>query len=124
MASVAQLEAGLISERTKAALAAAKKAGTKLGSARPGHWNGREEARLEGAKSGAKASAKVRRKAAVEAYADLAPTVAELRAKGMSLHAIADELNVQGHTTRRGKSWNPVQVSRVLERALPDRFLA
>jgi DNA invertase Pin-like site-specific DNA recombinase len=124
MASVAQLEAGLISERTKAALAAAKKAGTKLGSARPGHWNGREEARREGAKRGAQASAKIRSKAATEAYADLVPTVAELRAKGMPLHAIAAELNAQGHTTRRGKPWNPVQVSRVLERALPDRLLA
>jgi len=32
-------------------------------------------------------------------------------------NAIADELNDQGHTTRRGKPWNPMQVSRVLKRA-------
>jgi hypothetical protein len=35
----------------------------------------------------------------------------------MTLQAIANELNKQGHTTRRGKPWNPVQVARMLERA-------
>jgi hypothetical protein len=55
--------------------------------------------------------------AAKEAYADLAPVVSELRSKGQTLRAIADELNRQGHTTRRGKPWNQVQVLRVLGRA-------
>jgi site-specific DNA recombinase len=41
----------------------------------------------------------------------------ELREAGKSLQGIADELNEQGHTTRRGKPWNAVQVSRVLDRA-------
>jgi hypothetical protein len=44
------------------------------------------------------------------------PTIADLRGQGKPLHAIADALNAQGHTTRRGKPWNPVQVGRVLER--------
>jgi len=35
----------------------------------------------------------------------------------MTLQAIADELNMQGDTTRLGKNWNIVQISRVLERA-------
>ena len=30
---------------------------------------------------------------------------------------IADWLNQEGHTTRRGRPWNQVQVKRVLERA-------
>jgi lambda repressor-like predicted transcriptional regulator len=51
-----------------------------------------------------------------EAYADLAPIVAELRAKGLSLRAIADRLNRDGHTTRRGKPWNATQIARVLAR--------
>ena len=117
MAAVAENEAKAISDRTKAALAAAKARGTVLGSARPGHWEGREKARQQGAKKGAEISALVRSKAAVEAYADLLPAMQELRAKEMTLQAIADEMNTQGHTTRRGKPWNAVQVSRVLERA-------
>jgi len=117
LAAVAEDEAERISQRTKAALAAAKARGQLLGSARPDHWNGREQARLAGLETGRKVSAKVRTEAATEAYADLAPTLAELRGKGLSLQAIANDLNTQGHTTRRGRPWNAVQVSRVLERA-------
>jgi DNA invertase Pin-like site-specific DNA recombinase len=64
-------------------------------------------------------SAAVRRSQAVEAYADLAPWVLELRSEGKSLQAIADAMNTEGHTTRRGKPWNKVQVNRVLGRSAP-----
>jgi hypothetical protein len=40
----------------------------------------------------------------------------EMRGREMTLQGIAEELNAQGHTTRRGRPWNPVQVARVLER--------
>jgi DNA invertase Pin-like site-specific DNA recombinase len=120
LAAVAEAEAKAISDRTKAALAAYKARGGKLGGELPQCRNLTPEAVAKGRQR----SAVARAKAAAEAYADLAPTVAELRARGMPLHAIARELNAQGHTTRRGKPWNPVQVSRVLERALPDRLLA
>lgn len=116
MASVAQLEAGLISERTRAALKAAKARGVALGSARRGHWKGREGARLEGAKKGAAVSAKVRSNAAAAAYSDLLPMMQSLKAEGCTLQEIAQKLNGEGHITRRGKSWNPVQVARVLGR--------
>lgn len=117
LAAVAENEARAISDRTKAALAAAKARGERLGSARPGHWKGREAARLQGARAGAAVSAKVRGKLARDAYSHLMPEMERLRAEGGSLQAIADELNEQGHTTRRGRPWNPVQVARVMERA-------
>jgi DNA invertase Pin-like site-specific DNA recombinase len=117
LSAVAESEARAISERTKAALQAAKARGAKLGSARPGHWEGREEARLAGLAKARTVAAAVRTERAEQAYADLRPMMAELRAKGKTLTAIAEELNTQGHTTRRGKPWNPVQVARVLERS-------
>lgn len=117
LSAVAEGEAKAISDRTKAALAAAKARGTLLGSARPDHWKGREAERLAGGLKGLKAAAAVRSKAAVEAYADLVPTIKELRDSGKSLRQIAEALNAEGHSTRTGKEWNAVQVSRVLERA-------
>ena len=49
---------------------------------------------------------------------NLRTIVDDMRSKAIvSVRAIADELNAQGHTTRRGRPWNPVQVARVLERA-------
>jgi DNA invertase Pin-like site-specific DNA recombinase len=62
-------------------------------------------------------AAEVRLGQAREAYADLAPLVRELRAQGLSLRQIAGRLDEEGHTTRSGKPWNPVQVARVLELA-------
>jgi DNA invertase Pin-like site-specific DNA recombinase len=117
LAAVAEDEAERISARTKAALAAAKTRGVKLGSHRAGHWKGREQARLDGLAKGRAISAKVISERAKEAYADLAPAMGEWRAGGMTLGQIAERLNADGHTTRRGKPWNPVQVARVLERA-------
>ncbi len=118
MAVIAEEERKMISRRTKDALQEAKKKGTKLGSARPGHWDGFEERRQEGAIAGGRAAAESHRRAADESYSDLYPTLKEMRAKKKSLQAIADELNSQSHTTRRGKPWNPMQVSRVLKRAV------
>jgi DNA invertase Pin-like site-specific DNA recombinase len=117
LAAVAEAEAKSISDRTKAALTAAKARGTLLGSARPDHWKGREDSRLAGAKAGAVAAAKARSEAASEAYTDLVPFVAKLKGEGHSLRAIAERLNAEGHTTRRGRPWNPVQVARVLGRS-------
>lgn len=113
MAAVAELEAGLISERTRAALAAYKARGGVLGAARPG------ANRLTGGANPAasRRAGEVARENADAAYADLAPMVAELRAGGLSLRQIADRLNAEGHTTRRGKPWNQVQVARVLNLA-------
>lgn len=112
LAAVAEAEAKAISERTKAALTAYKARGGKLGAALPQCRNLTKEGRLKGAQRAGVVVAQ----AAREAYADLLPTITELRTRGLSLQAIADDLNAQGHTTRRGKPWNAVQVARVLSR--------
>ena len=116
LAAVAEHEAEAISQRTKAALAAAKARGVKLGSARPGHWEGREDRRVAGVRAAGKAAGEAHARAADEAYGDLIPIVGKLRAKGLTLREVADRLNRMGHTTRRGKSWSPTQVARVLRR--------
>ena len=113
LAAVAEDEAKRISERTRAALAAYKARGGRLGAARP---DGRRLTPELGARGRVRAR-EVQRAAVAAAYADLAGELAGLRADGLSLRAIAARLNADGHTTRRGKPWNPMQVARVLGRA-------
>lgn len=113
MASVAELEAGLISVRTRESLKAAKARGVLLGSRRPGAYRLKGGANAKAAKLAGE-SAKARADAA---YADLVGVVTELRAEGLSLCKIASRLNADGHTTRMGRVWNPMQVSRVLARS-------
>jgi len=113
MALVAQHEARLISERTKAALQAYKRRGGLLGAALPQCRNLTDEARAKGRRAASKAITEKAR----QAYADLLPAMLEWRGTGMSQQAVADRLNQQGHTTRRGRPWSQVQVLRVLDRA-------
>jgi len=118
MAAMGEYEADAISQRTTAALAAAKARGVLLGSARPGHWKGREAARLEGA---AKASqvAKAKRDAEAEpVYREVLPTIQRLRDEGECLQTIADHLNAEGFSTVRGLAWNRMQVMRLVNSAI------
>ena len=112
LACIAEHEAEMISKRTKDALAAYKARGGKLGGQLPQCRNLTEADRAKGAHR----SGEVVSRAANEAYADLLPELATYKAEGLSLRDIAGRLNEQGHTTRRGRPWNPVQVARVLER--------
>ena len=109
MASVAELEAGMIGARTKAALAAAKKRGVKLGGRRGSTLS------LEAIAAGRA----VQTARAASRGADLAPIVAELRAAGAaSLAALAKGLNERGIPTARGTGiWQPAQVARLLKAA-------
>lgn len=84
----------------------------KLGASLPQCRNLTVDARTKGTAK----SIAVRKAAANDAYADLAPFIRELHDAGLTLQAIADRLAGEGHTTRRGKAWNPTQVGRVLER--------
>lgn len=56
------------------------------------------------------------REMADEAYADLVEDMRSQRDAGRSLREIAAALNAEGHTTRRGRPWNPMQIARVLDR--------
>lgn len=116
LGSMAEHEREMISKRTKDALAAAKARGAKLGSAREGHWEGREAARIEGAHKGGERAAEVHRKRAREAYGDVLPLMREMREGGASLRKIAERLNGDGIPTRRGKAWTAMQVKNVLDR--------
>jgi DNA invertase Pin-like site-specific DNA recombinase len=120
-ASMAEDEGRRISKRTKEGLAAAKRRGTLLGSARPGHWDGREAARLAGAAKGSSLGGEaMRAKIAGESaplYDEVMPMIRKLNDEGDSLQEIADALNEQGFTTLRGLQWNKVQISRLLKSA-------
>ena len=108
-AALAEKERSLISERTRAALAAARERGTKLGGRRVG-------AKLDDAGRAAGRAALAAR--ANARAAELGPVLADLRATGItSLAGIAAALTERGiPTARGGTEWSAVQVARVFER--------
>ncbi|QND12594.1 recombinase family protein [Rhizobium leguminosarum bv. trifolii] len=106
MAAVAQLEAGLISERTKAALKAAKERGKVLG----GFRGVKVDPELGRAAKTAKAS---------DFTSQVAPIARDLQAAGNSLRAIAAELTSRGIPTPRGGEWRAIQIKRILDRRCP-----
>lgn len=103
-AAVAEREAGLISERTKAALAARKARGLTVGNIS----NMSAEARAAGPAAQQEAARIATRQSAAFAQA--------LRKQGDTLDSIAHQLNSAGFLTRRGGLWSATQVKRVLER--------
>ena len=105
MASVAEFEAGRVSERTKEALSAAKRRGQKLG------------AHLE-----PQAARNRERAANADTEAERVRVLVEpLRQQGMGLAAIAEALTASGvPTTGGGGKWHPNSVKRVLHRLQID----
>jgi DNA invertase Pin-like site-specific DNA recombinase len=99
-AALAEQERTFISERTKAALKAAKGRGVRLGGLRDKTMK-RNEA--------------IQQKADAEA-AKVMKIVGPLRASGQTLSAIAETLDSMNIPTSRGGKWTPTQVSRVLDR--------
>ena len=107
MASVAELEAGMIGDRTKKALAAAKARGVKLGGVRPGVEMTAETRAMGTAAKTARAKARA---------SDLVLTLTFLQASGItSLGGLAQALNERSIPAARGGTWSPMQVSRVLK---------
>ena len=97
-AALAEQERDFISQRTKAALAAAKARGVKLG-APTQHLELLAKARTE----------KARREAQ-----QVSGVILPLRKQGTSLRGICDVLNASGIKTSRGKTFHPSLVSRML----------
>lgn len=105
MAVVAQHEREAISARTKAALAAAKARGKRLGGYRPG------SARIADYQYEAvKAAQKAARDWAQDRRDDLEAMVR----LGLSLNGIATKLNADGIRPRRGDRWTATGVKRAL----------
>lgn len=110
LAMVAEQEREAISARTKAALASAKARGTRLG-------NPNGAAALRRAGKGNEASVTLQKAKADQQAADLASTIAQLRAEGItSLPAIAQGLNDRHIKTARGGKWHPSSVRNLLAR--------
>lgn len=92
LAAVAENERELISERTKAALRAVKKRGTKLGSPTP--------------EIGAEKAGEIVARAADRFADNVTPLIQDLRRKGLSTYReIAEALNARGVPTARGGAW-------------------
>jgi DNA invertase Pin-like site-specific DNA recombinase len=108
-AAMAEQEAVAISKRTKAALAAAKARGTKLG--------GRRVSAERFAEIG-DAARMARTAEADRRGAELLPAIETIKAACVtSLRQIAAALNEQNIPTPRGGEWSAVQVQRVLSHA-------
>jgi DNA invertase Pin-like site-specific DNA recombinase len=107
-AALAEKERALIGVRTKAALAAAKARGVRLGNPRL------DEAR----KAAHKAAAAANEAAAERHAATVLPIIREIkRAGARTLREIAEALNARGVATARGGQWYATTVSNVLARA-------
>jgi DNA invertase Pin-like site-specific DNA recombinase len=97
----------MISDRTRAALAATKERGTVLGG-----FRGRAGSCTDLVKARAVRTAK-----ADSRTIDLAPAIRQLQSEGAnSLRAIASGLNEQGITAPRGGKWSAAQIRAVRQR--------
>lgn len=104
-AALAEKERRLIAERTRAALAARKAQGAKLGNP-----TNLAEAALAGREA--------QRTEAQKRADDLMPIIRKIRAAGSTtVRAIADALNALGTPTPRGGKWAAGNVARLLKRA-------
>jgi DNA invertase Pin-like site-specific DNA recombinase len=110
LAAVAEYEARLISERTKAAFATAKAHGRKFGNPNPTTHRFSDAARKAQVRA-------VREKAKARALNYL-PLLCELRDRGETVHGIALQLTAMGIETPRDRAvWRDRMVTRLFEYA-------
>ena len=104
LAAVAEHEREMISQRTKAALAAAKERGVRLGNP-----TNLPEAQAK--------SVQVRTNQADQFAANVLPIIKSVQASGAHTYReIAEALNNRGIKTARGGVWHPTSIKRVLDR--------
>ena len=102
LAAVAEHERGMIAERTRAALAAAKARGVKIGNPNI------KEAGKRGRAAGV---------ASADRFAErIHPIIESLLEEGLNLSQTAQELNERGLKTRMGKTWKAQTVKNILVR--------
>jgi DNA invertase Pin-like site-specific DNA recombinase len=108
-AALSEKERKLIGSRTKAALAALKAQGVKLG-----HIQHKDPQAIVLGRVKAQASNAARAAAFTE---KMLPKIQELKAKGMTLDQIAAELNEKEVPTLNDKAWHKSTISRLLKAA-------
>jgi Site-specific recombinases, DNA invertase Pin homologs len=95
-AALAEMERGLIGERTKSALARKRERGEKTGGYVPFGYDNVDGALVEN-----------------EAEQRTLASIYKMRAQGMSYQSIADHLNGKGIPTKKGFEWTRAQVNRL-----------
>ncbi len=111
MAAMAEHEREMISQRTKAALQAAKERGTKLGWSIPSRKNEQRQATLM--------ANQANRDQASRFAANVLPIVREIEKAGITtLKGMAEALNARGVQTARGGKWYPTTVKNLMRREL------
>ena len=104
LAAVAEHEREMISQRTRAALAAVKSRGVQLGN----------RSNIEVAQARSRQARMIQ---ADQFASNILPVVLQIKGAGVqTLNGIAETLNARGLRTARGGEWQAVQVKRVLER--------
>mgnify|MGYP006061624823 CR=1 FL=1 len=107
MACLADYERELISERTKAALKAAKARGVILGNPRLDEFRNTD---TTNARANWVSNAKQRNSEMLEIINEMRDSTGN----ALSLRDLTKMLNDAGYKTSRGKEWHPTSVSRVL----------
>ena len=110
MAAMAEHEAQAVSQRTKAALQAAKDRGRKRGWSIPSRRGEQAQASAKGVTSNVTTANRF--------AANVVPVIRDIERAGVTtLQGIAAALNARGIKTARGRQWYATTVKNVLDRA-------